>query len=593
MPSQFDASQVTSGPGKIHTDVVTAAAELFTSGASGGGGGVTPDILAQLLAAPSVTAPIVANVSTGDASYTIVNGTYGVFWTGSSGSESLNDLFKVVNSSDDTDVFNPITNTYVSVASLSIAVGSGFYNNPITLTFNTSVPAGVSYKIFFSKQTILSALPKELASFPTIRRSAERVRFPENIRTGLAPTSVANPLDIVANPYPDPYMAQWKSLLRGTAATYTAQASGSAGFVNIGRKKNVLDANDVSFAGHQASAFLAVYEKEITSGTLNGQTVYTKIDPSLAATVNPTGSADMVQLNSADYFRLTSPSHLTAIRCGVDMLEITFVSGLKEVFIIGSLDATDVHRARLLTLGGATANFPTTLTNVHLKWIRTGAFLGGDNDAGTANPHYYKGFSHLVQGAITTSPAAELAQEPPFFSAGTIDNTRADLSRGNWNIKAFTWGGYTQTGAAPANIGQRTINGELWGDGSIITFGGRNIGLKNNRSVLSVINSNTTTTWDPTANSMIGNIFVGTTSCVWTIVMAGSYVPFEGDEITVTINYGGTIGSDSELSTVAWPSNFLFSGFDANTPSPTGTTLKFNGTYFNSKFLMTRTDYQP
>src|ERR1700744_115308 len=153
MPSTYDASQVSSGPGKIHTDVVTAAADLFTAGANSGGG-VTPDILAQLLAAPSVTSPV---TSSGDTAITLTSGANGIFWLGSSNAESISDLFKVVNASDDTDIFNPITNTYVSVASLSVPVGSGFYNNPVTLTFSAAVPTGVSYKIYYSRQTVLSS----------------------------------------------------------------------------------------------------------------------------------------------------------------------------------------------------------------------------------------------------------------------------------------------------------------------------------------------------------------------------------------------------------------------------------------------------
>jgi hypothetical protein len=588
MPSPLDASQVSSGPGKLHTDVVTAAADLYiASGASGGG--VSPDVLAQTLAAPSTTA-VFTSSGGGDTSKTLIEGTYGPFWTGSSPSESLSDLFKVVNDADDTDIFNQTTNTYVQVTALSSGIGAGFVSSNLTLTFSPAIPTGTNYRVYYSKQAILSSLPKELASFLTIRRASERVRFPEFPRVGLAPTSVAAPLDIVNNPYPDPYMAQWKGLIRGTDGTLTAQQSGSAGFVYVGRKKNVNDANDVSLTGHQTAAFLAVYEKEITSATLASQTVLTKVDPSLTAQVNPTGTADVVQLNLSDYFRVLSPDR-TALRCGIDMLELTFSNGLKEVFIIASLDATDVKRAHLVTLGGAVASF--TSQTVNARWIRPAMFVGGDGGSLSGSPFYYKGFGHLVAGSITVTPDAEIIQEPPFFAAGTVEPARAATSNNFWNIKAFSWGGYTQNGAAVANIGQRQVNGELWGDGSIQSYGGRIVGLQSKRPAAITVSTNTSYSWNPFTNSFLKVSLTGSTTSVLTLTLDSNYTAADGDEISIIILNSTSTGTAGELSSTIWPTAFKFSANDANTVVPTGSVIKFTGTCTGGFYYMTRTDYQP
>jgi len=592
MPSPNDASQIPSGPGKIHTDVVTAAADLYIAGgASGGSGGVSPDILSQTLASPNTTAVFTANGFSGDTTLLLSNSTYGPFWVGSSPTEPLDNLFKVVNDADDTEVFNQTTHSYVQVSALSTSVGGGFHDGDVTLTFSPAIPPSVQYRVYYGRQAILSALPKEYASFPAIRRAANRARFPEFSRTGLAPTSVATPLDIANNPYPDPLMAQWKALIRGTPGTLTAQQSGSAGFVYVGRKKNVNDANDVSLTGHQSSAFLAVYEKEITSATLATHTVLTKIDPSLSALVNPTGTADVVQLNLADYFRVIGPDK-TALRCGVDMLEITFFNGLKEVFIISSFDATDVRRAHLITLGGATASFPSS-QSVNVRWIRPGMFLGGDTDSQVSSTNYYKGFSHLVAGSITDTPDAEIIQEPPFFAAGTVEPARSSASNNSWNIKAFTWGGYNQTGASPAALGQRQVNGELWGDGSIQSYGGRIVGLHSQRSTSLSVSANLAYSWNPSATSCIKATFSGSTLCVLTLTLSGSYTPFEGDEVSLFVFCSGDAGSQNELSTITWPTAMKFSGNDSNIVAPTGSVIKFTGKYMGSFFYMTRTDYQP
>src|SRR6478609_155683 len=372
MPSSSNAGQVSSSSGKLHTDVATAAAELFNAAASSGGG-VSPDFLTQTFAVPAVSGTLTSTSTPPGSSSASLSGTV---WTGNSPSESLDDLFQVVNAADDTAVFNNSTHLYVRVASMgSASVGDGFVSGTLVVNFNTPVPPNVQFKIFYSKQGTLSAIPAELASFPAIRRSANQVRFPEFDRTSLAPTSVATPIDTVNNAYPDPYMAQWKAITRGTTGTITQAYSGTNGFVYVGRKKNVPDTNDASLLGHQSSAFLAVYEKEIKSSILNGQAALTKIDPALSATVNPTGAADVLQLNASDYFRtVVSTVNKTAIRCGIDMVELTFASGLKEVFIIYGLDVSDPRKAKLVTLGGATASF--TNQQVNVKWIRPAFFVG-------------------------------------------------------------------------------------------------------------------------------------------------------------------------------------------------------------------------
>lgn len=590
MPSTRDPSGILTGPGKLHMDVASASADLFTTASSA----LLTNLSASLtgeLAVPNVTATFTAGGA--ETSRLLSQATYGPFYVGDSGGDQLKDLFTVVNASDDTEIFSPLNNSYISVTSITPAsVGSGFYSaGDLTINFNTPIPTSVQYKVYFGKRGTLAAIPKETAVNPVIRRAINRVRFPEFERTGLAPTSIAQPFDTVTNKYPDPYMAHWRAVLRGTTQSVVADFGGHNGFVYVGRKKNVQDGNDQSLRGHQAAAFLAVYEKSIASGTLGGQTVWTKIDPSLTAQVI---AADVIECNASDYFYLTGPNR-TSVRCGVDMIEVTYpTTGIKEVYLVSGLVNGNPRRVTVTTLGGAVVGFSTQ--SVTIKWIRTGFFAGGDNDFDTVSTdNYYKGLGHFVPGAITASPAAEVAQMPPFFSSGTIDTTRADSGRNSWNIKAFTWGGFTENAASVALLGRRQVKGELWGDGSVQSYGGRIQGLHANRGLTSnpTVSSNTTYSLNPTVNNQVRFDFSGSSTAVLTLNLDAAYTPTEGDMITVFVSYiGVTANSNGELSSVTWDTEFKFSGNDAQTPSPSGTVIKYQGHMTNGLFYMTRTDYQ-
>lgn len=588
MPSTRIPSQILTGPGKLHMDVATAAADLFTT-ASGALLNSINDSISGEFAVPTSTATFTAGVG-GDSSRLLTQ-SLGPFYVGDSGGDVLKDLFMVVNASDDSEIFNPLNNLYVQVTSITPAsIGSGFYSaGDLTVNFNTPVPQSVQYKVYFGKRATLSAIPVETSVNPVIRRTPNRVRFPEFDRTGLAPTSVAAPFDIVTNRYLDPYMAQWKAILRGATQSVVTNFGGSSGFVYVGRKKNVQDGNDESLHGHQASAFLSVYEKSITASTLGGQAVWTRINQAASAQVI---AADVIECNASDYFYLTGPNR-TSVRCGVDMVEVTYSNGQKEAYIIAGLVNGNPRRVTVTTLGGAGVGFSTQA--VTIKWIRTGFFVGGDNDFDTVSTdNYYKGLGHFVAGAITANPAIEIAQTPPFFASGTIDPVRADSARNNWNIKAFTWGGFTETGSTVASLGRKQTKGELLGDGSVMSYGGRIKGLLANRGLDTnpTITTNTTYTFNPTTNNQVWFDLSGATQVTLTLNIDPTYVASEGDMVVVFVSYNLiTPASTGELSTVTWDSAFKFSGHDADTPSPAGTTLKYVGHRHSGVFYMTRTDY--
>lgn len=582
MPSQQDPSDIETGPGKLPIDVATAATNLFAISAS--------SILNSLsdLSNREIAISAASALSVGPTSSVILNPGEGPFYVGDSPSDELGDLFRVVVDDTDAEVFNPVTKQYVRVTAISpAAVGDGFYSGTLTLTLSTPIPTGVVYFVFYGRRTTLGEIPPDATTFPTIRRSPDRVRFPDVPRTGLAPTSVAAPINIVSDGYLDPLMAQWKAVLRGSQP-YNFMPSpnfgGSIGFVNLGRKKNIDDAGDQGLTGHQGAGFLNAYIKETSgSGTMLGANPLTRINPASAALAI---SGSVVELNATDFFRTANSS---AIRPGIDMLEITRASGRLETYVITAFDAANVRRATLRSLGGALANLGVAEA-ITCRWIRPSFFLGGDNDfvnVSLPERFHFRGFTNVTAGPLTDNSGIEMVQEPPFFGAARSSRSGADSARGYWDVVAFRWGGFNMNDSTVSEIGRRDVRGELWGDGSFESYGGRVRGLLSNRADQQNVSGNLSYSWNPHAYTQVTFVANTASAAVLTIVMDSVYTAQAGDELTFFLDYRTT----GIATTVVYPASFKFSGTDGSSPLVLGTVAKFVGTYSNGNFYFTRTDY--
>lgn len=581
MPSQQDPSDIETGPGKLPIDVATAATNLFAISSSSILNSLS-DLSNREIAISSVSSP-----SSGPASSINLDPSAGPFFVGDSGADAIGDLFRVVDYNTDAEIFNPQTKLYVQVTAISPAtVGTGFYSGGLTLTITTPIPAGVAYYVFYGRRTTLGEIPPDATTFPAIRRSPDRVRFPEFKRTGIAPTSIAEPLNIVTDGYPDPLMAQWKAVLRGPQYNFAPATafSGSIGFVNLGRKKNVDATADQGLTGHQAAGFFNGYAKELLgTGQLAGANPLSRINPALSALAI---SGSVIELASTDFFRTATSS---AIRPGIDMVEITRASGRIETYVITAFDAANVRRATIRSLGGNLAALSVAEV-ITCRWIRPSFYLGGDNDwANVSAPErfHFRGFVNVSTGPITDNSAVEVAQEPPFFGASRNTPTGADTARGSWDLVAFRWGGFNMVDPVVAEIGRRDIKGELMGDGSLESYGGRIRGLLSNRADQQSVSANVTYTWNPHVYTQVTFLANTASAAVLTIALDSAYTAQAGDTLTFFLNYTST----GIATTVVYPASFKFSGADGSSPLVLGTVAKFEGTYSNGNFYFTRTDY--
>jgi hypothetical protein len=208
--------------------------------------------------------------------------------------------------------------------------------------------------------------------------------------------------------------------------------------------------------------------------------------------------------------------------------------------------------------------------------------------------------SVLTPGAITDTPTSEQEHAVPFFSAGTSIGSRAGFN--NWNLKAFTWGAFKNTSTVVTDLGSKQVLGELRGDGSIISYGGRIKGFRNKGTPQQEFPSTSgTIVWNPYANGS-GVLEVrfadnASGSAVTVDIAAYNANLQAGDAITVFVTFVNVTAA-SRANSIIWPSSFAFSGDDGDiTPHFISTRVplyKFEGVYsaLATKFIMTRTDYE-
>ncbi len=585
MPSSQDPSTILTGPGRVHIDVVSAAADLYSTGSSAALAQLVA-VIAQPLASPSFKAYTAG--LTGDTTR-VMAAADGPFYVGDSVGDDIQDLFKIVNDSDDTDIFNSNTQQYVRISAISpTTIGSGFGTVALTLTFSTPVPANLQYRVYYGRRVTVASLPVEMSSNPMIRRSPDRVRFPEFNRTGYAPTSISPEQDYNAS-YPDPYLAQWKAKLTGTisgSGLSDNDYGGALGFVHIGHCRNVLDINDAANRGLPGAAILNASEKDIRTSSFPWGPVLTRVNSTSVGTV---AIPNIINLNASDYFYLDTPIHQTAIRLGVDMIEVTFSSGSKNVYIITDFGATP-NQALVTTLGGGSPSFANG--SATFKWIRPSFFTGAVQEEFSPGTTFeLRGGSFLVPGSITTDPNNEVVHANFFFAAGTTNVARAGVN--NWNMKAMSWGAYQDTEGGPGlALGQKLEYGALLGDGSVLSYGGRVRGLLSKRSLgFHAIPSGTQSySWNPYIDSALGLLFNGPAHTGLSLTLDVAYVPQDGDGLEVFIWNSHHSVSDS----MSWPASFRFNGteWDISGLHLVDTMIKFVGTFMNGLCYMTRTDYE-
>ena len=679
MPSDKALTNVTTGAGKLHSNVATAAADLQMS--SG-----TEALLASVLAALQQELAIVtrtgAIAGAGQTSH-VVNGSVNPIWLGDgSVSTDIEDYFRLVtepgNNAPVDASGNPIT-----ISSLTGAnIGDGWFTGAsLTLNFSGAIAAGQFWQVYYTSRVTLQSLPGEAFSYSTIRNTQAGVR-PElqevlrDLHSGAATdvwddawastildlaysglderyrrsTTGAGNLDTAGDGavitrdgqavtmestaqfgyyfYPnvtsDPYTAHF--LTRAgpgpqSDQTHRVNTDGGTGYVGILQqrlsKSGVMRLNALAYT--QASR-MDLIERAFSAAVIGTANVRTKVTPGYTTDtrLNPdagTGFDDRreILLGTNDYFwEVVSGDKTSEVAVGRDMIEITYPSGDKIVCVITALDPSTNRKALVENLTGGGLSFPSGVatTGVSFRFIKAKYWQGcgtqqyTDFENGYLIPdgiklgHFYHAIPPFVTDDITAGQEVEDIGDAEFFArAQTIGQSGvANLTAKPYALK---WGGYDPEGWV------QEVKGGLRGDGAVEAT------QYNMQTRLVDVSASGSwdLLWHPTleGSRLVIRVLHASGTATIAVTLATDYlnnVVAAGDKIEVVIVNGGfcpTPGPNAPsgaLYAISWPSEFKFSGGDANpilfNHSGQVTTQKWTGTFDTpafSKFLMTKTTY--
>lgn len=236
------------------------------------------------------------------------------------------------------------------------------------------------------------------------------------------------------------------------------------------RSKDTTDSSQVTRGASQGPALVEVIPRDIRADAYGADTHLTRISPvDATATLNPNSGAGAtdrktVECAAGQYFSLTGPTR-TAIRCGIDLLEITRPDTTVQTYIIESILAN--NRITVKGFAGGDVVFPTTaLAGCSIRWLQVVTSIGGrlQQDSGGGGL-FTRPLLCMPPGIGTTVPANELVGPCAFFGSqtGSVTDATAEARR----ARALEWGSTASPDSGGTVNGQVTPRGWLNGDGSV------------------------------------------------------------------------------------------------------------------------------
>lgn len=366
MPSSKALTNVTTGAGKLHPNVASAAADYQTSGGAEALIASMVAALNQEIAAPTFqTVPL----ALGATSVVLDASVYGPVWMGAVG-ETAKDVFDLVDLTDDMRVSDQTSLTPIYVTGVSGAsVGSNsFTTNVITINLSGQIPATTNYRLLFSKQMSLGAFTKStiattrrfvpeagtleqqlfdmkwngggigkwndapVCSLRTLALAGLNERYSRSsndpsgtptlnqdgdghliYRTGPAVTLQASGNQRnFALPPPDPYWAHYM-ITAGTTArssNYLGSYDGGSGYVGVLQQKLTISAiENMGTQNMTVASRMDVIQRDVTGTAIGTGVVKTKVNTAdaVGTAINPdAGATDddrrTIRLATGDYF---------------------------------------------------------------------------------------------------------------------------------------------------------------------------------------------------------------------------------------------------------------------------------------------------
>lgn len=235
------------------------------------------------------------------------------------------------------------------------------------------------------------------------------------------------------------------------------------------RSKTSSDAGQRTRPASSGPALIEVIPWDIRAATYGADTHLTFISPTTAtATLNPdagsgTTDRETVQCAAGQYFSLTAPVR-TAIRCGVDLLEVMVSGGHTATYVI--TEVLTSTRVRVALISGSSPLFSTSaVTGVSLRWIQPIVSVGGNLKRDTGSGGVFSRPLFVIPPSIgTTNPGSEVIGPCTFLGSqtGSVTDAAAQARR----ARALEWGAMDSPDSGAVVDGSVNVNGWLNGDGS-------------------------------------------------------------------------------------------------------------------------------
>ncbi len=556
MPSTRDLSTIQLGFGRLHRQVATASANLYNAGAA------NTTILSGLLAAINQELAVVE--VTADTTNVVptpsfmISGT-NVPFVGDLALEPLINLFRLVDTQDQ-EIYDA-TGTVIRVASVAgAAIGSGFTTNNITLTFTSSIPAFVGFRIYYGIRKTLGNLRKDTFTYTAIRRSPQIEKEVEDLlkalhddagipiwngtwltsigslsrsglderyrrksgavvanldtpgdgavitRDGQAPTSEATTaVQDYANDFKDPFWAQWKARIPGAISSYAfdGREDGGSGFVSLVNRRNVNTANDRTRPALSVAAFWTLLERMNNQTTLGGSNTRTRIDPAntTGTSLNPdAGVTDAarstIELGTSDFFYNVGLK--SEVATGYDVLKVTYPGGKPdEVYVITEIDPGGLGNARRCIVRTPAGGLPNFPSGVATTGVSFQLLKTLFNQGGGAGIWQ----ANLGSPQTVLLDQFTVAQPAPVTDnpAGeAVDYPPAFFAAGRSLAEAGNIQGFTALAWGGYNpvLWRNDPLGGLRGDGSIETAGRNILGLTSDRTQIMTVSGTGSQQWD-------------------------------------------------------------------------------------------------
>lgn len=264
-------------------------------------------------------------------------------------------------------------------------------------------------------------------------------------RDGPAVEVLSPDQDYSSTPYPDEFLAHFKATQEGNYLAHTVSRGRQMAFLGLSTPLQNMSGFDEGDAFFRYGDFVSLAVRHTNQPSED----FTRIPRDHGATLNPSGNpgTNYVQLNVNAHFRKDfGGQDKTAVRLGIDLLQITRASGAKELYVIDYFVGATYDTVGLTPLNKTPA-FPSDEA-VQVRWIQPVMRYG------TRNAGYY------ALPYNTELDGESLSSTTEFISGSFFRQSGYPVA--NQDNIALRWGAFHEYTGNIWRQGTLYGNGDVW-----------------------------------------------------------------------------------------------------------------------------------